>query len=286
MEFGRFNTIIGVVVWFHPGKPELTALEWYRKDLEHVIIVDNSETDNHTLVDGLENVHYIALGENKGIAAALNVGCREAQRMGAEWVLTMDQDSLWNQHTLSQYIAEASRYEEFEKVGIFAPFHDCDGHPQTHKRPGRFQELRIIMCSGNLLRLQAWQEVGGFREDFFIDSVDDEICCHMRQKGWRIIRTNEILLTHSLGNGVQIVKIIHHPYTSHAAWRYYYIARNMLWMKHMYPEMAPYYGKYLRKELKRLVLYDWDDKRNKIRNYIRGLRDGRRAIRTVLAVKQ
>ena len=194
--------------------------------------------------------------------------------MGAEWVLTMDQDSRWDKHSVPQYIAEAEQYEAFDHVAIFAPFHDCDGHPETHKRPGRFQQLRIIMCSGNLLRLKAWQEVGGFREDFFIDSVDDEICCHLCQKGWQIIRTNEILLTHHLGNGVQIVKIIHHPYTSHAAWRYFYIARNMRWMVQLYPEMRKYYKKYLRKELKRLVLYDWDDKCNKIKNYMRGLRAG------------
>ena len=275
MEFGRFNHIIGVVVWFRPGKKEVDALNLYRNDLPQVIIIDNSETSNEALVASLTNVRYIPLCENRGIAAALNIGCQEALNMGAEWVLTMDQDSQWNQHSLQQYIDEAGQYDLFEKVGIFAPFHDCDGHPQTHKRPGRFQLLRIIMCSGNLLRLQAWQEAGGFREDFFIDSVDDEICCHLRQLGWLIVRTNDILLTHHLGNGVQIVKIIRHPYTSHAAWRYYYIARNMRWMKQMYPEMAPYYKKYLRKELKRLVLYDWDDKRNKIKNYLRGLRDGR-----------
>ena len=274
MAFGRFRHIIGVVVWYHPAQKEVEALELYRNDVSHVIVVDNSETNNYALCEHLPNVRYLSLGENRGIAAALNAGCKEAMKMGAEWVLTMDQDSRWDQHSVSQYIQEAEQYEAFDQVAIFAPFHDCDGHPETHKRPGRFQQLRIIMCSGNLLRLKAWQEVGGFREDFFIDSVDDEICCHLRQQGWQIVRTNEILLTHRLGNGVQIVKIIHHPYTSHAAWRYFYIARNMRWMVQLYPEMRKYYKKYLRKELKRLVLYDWDDKHNKIKNYLRGLRAG------------
>lgn len=275
MEYERFNHIVGVVVWYHPAEKEVEALSLYMNDVERVVVVDNSETDNSVLCEQLPNVQYISLGENKGIAAALNVGCNEAMKMGAEWVLTMDQDSQWNKHSVRQYVEEAAQYEGFDKVAIFAPFHDCDGHPETHKRPGRFQELRIIMCSGNLLRLKAWQEANGFREDFFIDSVDDEICCHLRELGWLIVRTNDILLTHHLGNGVQLVKIINHPYTSHAAWRYYYIARNMRRMKHMYPEMSKYYAKYLRKELKRLVLYDWDDKCNKIKNYLRGLRDGR-----------
>ena len=277
MEFGKFNHIIGLVVWYHPAQKEIEALSLYRNDFEHVIIVDNSETDNSALCAKMTNVHYIPLLANKGIAAALNIGCAQALQMGADWVLTMDQDSLWNQHSVPQYIAEAALYPDFDKVGIFAPFHDCDGHPQTHRRPERFEQKKIIMCSGNLLRLKAWQDTGGFREDFFIDSVDDEICCHMRQLGWQVVRTNQILLTHNLGNGVQIVKIIHHPYTSHAAWRYFYIARNMRWMVQLYPEMAKYYKKYLRKELKRLFLYDGDDKCNKIKNYLRGLRAGKHA---------
>lgn len=277
MESGKFRNIVGLVVWFHPAQNELDALLLYLNDLEHVIVVDNSESDNSTLLQGLPKIHYMPLFSNKGIATALNIGCAEALRIGAEWVLTMDQDSRWNQHTIPQYITEVAQYGEFDKVGIFAPFHDCDGHPEMHRRPGRFEQKKIIMCSGNLLRLEAWRQTGGFREDFFIDSVDDEICCHMRQLGWQVVRANNILLTHSLGNGVRIVKIIHHPYTSHAAWRYFYIARNMRWMIQLYPEMEKYYKKYVRKELKRLVLYDWDDKCNKIRNYLRGLREGRRS---------
>ena len=96
MEFGRFNHIIGVVVWFRPGKKEVDALNLYRNDLPQVIIVDNSETSNEALVASLTNVRYIPLCENRGIAAALNIGCQEALNMGAEWVLTMDQDSQWN----------------------------------------------------------------------------------------------------------------------------------------------------------------------------------------------
>ncbi|MCR5050885.1 MAG: glycosyltransferase [Paludibacteraceae bacterium] len=275
MAFEKFNSIVALVIWFHPSQKEVHALSLYKDNFEHVIIVDNSDTDNSRLCADIANAHYIPLCANKGIAAALNIGCNKALQLGAEWVLTMDQDSLWNQHSVQQYIDEAAQYPDFEKVGIFAPFHDCDGHPEVHKTLGRFEQKKIIMCSGNLLRLKAWQEVNGFREDFFIDNVDDEICCHLRQEGWQIVRTNKILLTHSLGNGVQIVKIIHHPYTSHTAWRYFYIARNMRWMAQLYPDMAKYYKKYLRKELKRLCLYDWDDKCNKIKNYIRGMYAGR-----------
>lgn len=275
MAYKKFNKIIGLVIWYHPGEKEVSAIQLYNKDIERVIVVDNSEADNRALCAALGNVVYIPLMANKGIAAALNRGCQEAKRLGAEWVLTMDQDSRWDQQTLCQYIEEAEEYEGFEKVGIFSPFHDCDGTPEKHKKEGRFQEMKIIMCSGNLLRLEAWEAAYGFKEDFFIDCVDDEISCHIRALGWQIIRTNRILLTHHLGNGPTMVKIIHHPYTAHPAWRYYYRGRNMLRMAQLYPDMGKYYRRHALKELKRLLIYDWnDDKRDKLRQYIRGLREG------------
>lgn len=275
MAYKKFNKIVGLVIWYKPGAKEVEAIKLYNNDVEQVIVVDNSDTDNSALCAGIANAKYISLGGNKGIAAALNRGCEEAMRAGAQWVLTMDQDSRWDQQSVRQYIEEAEGYEGFEKVGIFSPFHDCDGTPDRHKKDGKYQEMKIIMCSGNLLRLEAWKAAKGFKEDFFIDCVDDEISCHLRALGWLIVRTNRILLTHHLGNGAQIVKIIHHPYTSHPAWRYYYRGRNMLRMAQLYPEMAKYYRGHALKELKRLLIYDWnDDKRDKLRQYMRGLKEG------------
>ena len=274
MEYGKFKRIIGIVIWFNPTQKEKEALLLYNVYLEKVIIVDNSTEDHRALCADIPNAVYLSHHNEHGIAGALNMGCREALRIGADWVLTMDQDSRWDQASLEDYISEASQYEHFDQVGIFSPFHDCDGMPERHKKDGRFQQMKIIMCSGNLLRLRAWQDANGFKEPFFIDCVDDEISCHIRQLGWLIIRTNHILLTHRLGNGVTIVKIIHHPYTAHPAWRYYYRGRNMLYMAQLYPDMARYYRGHALKEMKRLLLYDWTDKRNKLRYYTRGLCEG------------
>ena len=278
MEYGRFEHIIGIVVWFHPTEKEKDALRLYNSDLEKVIIVDNSAEDNRALCADVNNAIYMQNGNEHGIAGALNMGCREALRLGADWVLTMDQDSRWNQSSLRAYIEEAHQYEQFERVGIFSPFHDCDGMPERHHRKGRYELRDVVMCSGNLLRLQAWQEVNGFREDFFIDCVDDELDCHMRQKGWLIVRTNNMLLSHRLGSSLKMVKLIHHPYTAHPAWRYYYRGRNMLYMAQLYPADAHFYKRHILKELKRLCLYDWDNKYSKLTYYLRGLRDGRKPI--------
>lgn len=274
MVSGNFNNLYAVVVWFHPTEKEYQTLSLYKDDVAHVVIVDNSETDNSALIiPSDERITYMPLLQNAGIATALNRGCQYALEHGAQWVLTMDQDSRWDQHTLPQYLTEAQQYGQFDRVAIFSPFHDCDGTPEKHRTGGRFEERELVMCSGNLLRLKAWQEAGGFREDFFIDMVDDEICCHVRQLGWKVIRTNCILLTHHLGNGIHYIGPTKHPYTPHPAWRYYYIARNIHRMLHLYPALQKYYRREIRKYIKRLCLYDWDDKINKLHEFKRGWYD-------------
>lgn len=276
MASEKINHIAAVVVWYHPTACETKAVRLYADDVEYLIIVDNSDNNNAALTASLPHVTYIPCLENIGIASALNRGCEKAVQLGAEWVLTMDQDSLWNQQTVPQYIAEAEAYQEGDQVGIFSPYHDCDGTPEKHRRNGRFEKRMVQMCSGNLLRLSAWQQAGGFKDNFFIDLVDDEMCCHLWRMGFQVVRLNHICLTHHLGNGVRLLLLTKHPYTPHPTWRYYYIGRNLQRMIQLYPEHRAYYRKHAYKELKRLCLYDWSDKCRKLHCYLSGWHNGRK----------
>jgi len=272
----KANTI-AVVVWYHPSTAEQQAVFCYCHDVRQVIIVDNSDEDNRALSASLPNTIYVPNLRNAGIAAALNQGCQQAAQMGAEWILTMDQDSIWQPYSVAQYMEECNRYDNQSQVAIFAPFHLSGGHQAKHLAKARFEIINTVMCSGNLLRTQAWQQAGGFREDFFIDLVDDEINCHVRALGWSIIRTNAITLTHQLGSGVQQVGVTHHHYTSHSTWRFYYIARNMVYILRLYPSERHYYHHQRWKVLKRLFLYEKDEKGKKIATFLRGWRDGLRS---------
>jgi len=187
----------------------------------------------------------------------------------------MDQDSEWKQQTVEDYIVEANQYEHINEVAIFSPYHDAGPYARKGDRSIRFASWRMVMTSGNLLRLSAWQQAHGFRDDFFIDCVDDELDAHLLALGWQIIRCNRIALDHALGNGAHYVPGTKHSYTAHPAWRYYYIARNLQRMAQLYPQRARYYRRRTRKELKRLCFYDWEDKCSKITQLLRGWKEGR-----------
>ena len=112
-----------VVVWYHPTEEQCESVRSYMEAVEQVIIVDNTPADNTALAGSLPKGRYVylPLRENKGIATALNVGCRKAIEKGAEWILTMDQDSRWEKEQLKRYFELANTYPEREQVGVFSP---------------------------------------------------------------------------------------------------------------------------------------------------------------------
>lgn len=50
----------------------------------------------------MKKIQYIPLYDNKGLAVALNVGCRKAAQLDYEYVLTMDQDSYFDSGALQK----------------------------------------------------------------------------------------------------------------------------------------------------------------------------------------
>lgn len=61
-------------------------------------------------------------------------------------------------------------------------------------------EKRGIVTSGSLLPLTAYERVGPFREDFFIDAIDYVFCMRARAKGFRVVKVCRLGMTHCLGH--------------------------------------------------------------------------------------
>ncbi len=63
---------------------------------------------------------------NKGIAAALNVAKNRAINENYKWLLTMDQDSRFNESDIEKFKNYIKERNE-EKVAIYSPFHSYNG---------------------------------------------------------------------------------------------------------------------------------------------------------------
>ena len=84
----------GVVVLFKPNIDKLNRnISTYLDGLNKLFIIDNTPNADLSKTFKDKRIKYIPLKDNKGIAYALNIGAKESINDGADWILTMDQDS-------------------------------------------------------------------------------------------------------------------------------------------------------------------------------------------------
>jgi rhamnosyltransferase len=217
-------SIAAVVVLYHPSPEVLDNILTWSAQVERVFAVDNSESPSSDVIERLTvvgNVIYLPLRQNVGIARALNMGAELAVKDGYDLLLTMDQDSRAKPDMVARLL-ECAGAGEGKAAGIVAPFHLTRAvrraPPETD-----YSEVMTPMTSGCFLSLNAWQEVGPFRDDFFIDFVDNEYCLRLRRNGYRVVRANRAILEHAVGDITRYGPLIA---TNHSPLRRYYKTRN------------------------------------------------------------
>ncbi|MBG0792634.1 glycosyltransferase family 2 protein [Methylocystis sp. H62] len=261
--------IAAVVIWFNPKEEFVENISTFCKFVDRTIIVDNSTNDNSNLVPARPDIEYIPLNKNIGIAAALNLGCERASQLAVEWVLTMDQDSWFNEEAIRSYLDPSAPHFKERGVAIFSP----SIREIAYEGLEGLTECKSAITSGSLVRLAAFLAIGGFNEQLFIDQVDHELCFRLLRMGYRIVRVNRILLNHSLGDPITR-KIFGRRVTSwnHSYLRKYYMTRNRLFMRQAYPEIRRGYLKMIIIDAIKVLLVE-EEKMKKLRHMFLGWRD-------------
>jgi rhamnosyltransferase len=241
--------VCAVIVSFNPDIEHLRAMiDALTPQLARVVVVDNGSAPSalgflETLAQHAQ-VDVVPLGENRGIASAHNEGIRYARRAGCHYVLLLDHDSKPAPDMVAQLVgAERHLTREGVKVGAVGPVAiDSRTGARASFVVMRGVRLRRIQCggdeitevdflisSGTLIVLSVFDEIGGMRDELFIDHVDTEWCFRARTHGYRLFAVGAAGLLHSLGDEVQRVWIgrwrsIH----VHSPLRDYYMIRNTL----------------------------------------------------------
>jgi len=251
--------------------------------VDRVFAIDNTEEPDPALVEALctiPGLTYTALGDNLGIAAALNRGIEQIRTAGYTWALTMDQDSTPDPGMVSTLATCAGACDTTLPMGIVAPVHVRVGGPAAKHRVGCFSTL-TAMTSGNLLSTAAWEAVGRFDEGLFIDGVDHELCLRMHRSGFAVMRCREARLLHRLGDMQRHAFPVTVYVSNHSALRRYYITRNIFEVTRRYRDDFPQFRhremKRLRREIGKLALYE-DHKIEKLLMSWRGYLDYRRGV--------
>ena len=244
----------------------------YENKEVRMIVVDNTPEPNLNIHDS--NITYIPLYDNLGIAKALNVGFKKAQEMNVQWVLTMDQDSQLPDNMIAEYIRFIQ--EGHHSIGIISPLINMY-QGENLKPSDTFLEIDRALTSGSLTSIEAYNAVGGFKDEMFIDEVDFEFCWNLKKHGYKIYQLNRVLMQHQLGNTVEYKLFGHHLFyvTHHNYIRRYYMTRNSHYVSTLYSDImpvAPWWRKGRVVSLLKIVLFEKDVVR-KLKAIRLGLKD-------------
>lgn len=272
------NKCCAGIVTFQPNlnrlKDNINSLS---RQFKNIYIVDNHSSNYSELgelVSLYADIILIGNEDNCGIAKALNQLMEAARNDGYDWLITMDQDTVLPFNLKDSF----SKYMDNSTVGIICPAVDYEGLNKTTLGDDIFEYVTACMTSASLTRIAAWEKVGGYREDYFIDFVDNEFCMKLRINGYKILRDNECVMSHQLGDTQtkKILGIIPITFSNHSPLRIYYMTRNNYSFIREYKMYLPVLKEYIK--LLYIVLSNliWsDNKAEVLKLVIKGYRDGK-----------
>ena len=269
--------LAGVVVLYNPTEVVLDSINTYISDVDILYAIDNSSINNSKLFKN-KKIKYVANMDNLGIAKALNIGASMAINEGYKYLLTMDQDSKFETNgvkKLMEMIENYSKNKELvkkfgnnvEKIGLFSPVHVINNDTSIMGiSDDTYDSPLKVMTSGNIINLNAYKKIEGYKDWFFIDCVDFDYCMNLRKNGYEIIRNNKIHLNHELGNYIE-KKYFGKKYSTfeHNHIRRYYIVRNRHYLYDMYKNDFREYCELEKKCTKRELKLVWLCEKNKIK---------------------
>ena len=255
----------GLVVTYNPTEEFFVNLHILLTQMSPLLVVDNgSNTEiRQQLEDKAKAYSSLRLHFNEsnlGIASALNYGFEWAISQGYGCLIVFDQDSLPTSGMTEELLAVYEAHPNRDRIAILSPqIQDAlTGERITYlKKRSAFsmervscqtdllEDVALVVTSGSLNNLVAFQKIGRFRDDFFIDYVDTEYCLRAALHGYKIVVTCNAVLHHRLGSQQhkRIGSVILRP-TFHSPLRWYYIHRNRIVMFGAYALLAPYWAIY------------------------------------------
>jgi rhamnosyltransferase len=278
-------SVAAVVVTFHPEPGFAAKLAALLPQVGAIVVVDNGSCPADMPADddpaSAGQVEIIANSENRGIGAALNQGLRRAKERGFSWALTLDQDS----SPLPNLVAAGGRAFEahpdpdrLAAIGASVVAATVAGSMDRTAAPAAaYRRMPAVITSGTLHSIAAWERLGGFREDYFIDCVDTEFCLRARARGLEVVQATEPALAHNIGTPTRKWALGRwmSP-TNHSPLRRYYVTRNRisLWRKYARSD-----GRFVLRDMRQSIR-EWvgiafaeSNRPAKLRAILAGLRD-------------
>lgn len=232
--------VYAIVVLYNPD-PHIVERQYKGliHQVEGIIYIDNGSED-YSLCKKLRGLttFFIRNEDNLGLAKAQNQGIELAREKNSDFVLFLDQDSLFPEDFVYNLVNSYLKASSFMKVALVGPAVKNMIYKNSNGLSGivlcgfilkkinvrDLTPVSFCISSGSIVPMSVLEDVGLMEDKLFIDGIDIEWCLRARYKGYQIIQTNCTYLDHCLGDGRD------KRVESHSPLREYYIMRNSTWM--------------------------------------------------------
>jgi len=240
------NNICAIIVTYNGKETISSTIEYLKKNVNHIVIIDNNSTDGTK--DFIETIksttlEVINLNKNYGIAYALNIGVEYANLNEFNWILTMDQDSVLSEDMIDEMIKVYKKIPNKDKVACLSP-RRLNGENSSYQKKNciEYYEKNAVITSGNLVKTSVINEMEGYEEKLFIDSVDFDFCLRLKESRYKILICNNATMTHFVGETKE-VKLLNKNINIHvhSSIRKYYMSRNYIYIMKNYFIKQPWF---------------------------------------------
>ena len=182
----------------------------------HTVVVDNASTDNSLLLaeNALRNVELIRLSENVGFAKANNVGAQAARE--CDGIALLNPDAFAEPGWLDALVSAAAREPSIaafaSQMRLDATPEYLDGAGDTYHVSGRAWrnghrttsaswpatdvEVFAPCAAAAFYRREAFDDVGGFDDDYFCYFEDVDLGFRLRLRGHRCLYVHDSVVRH------------------------------------------------------------------------------------------
>lgn len=223
--------ILGVIVTYNPNLLDLVEnVDSIKLQVDKLVLFDNASINHDELRNVLskESIEILKSDINVGLGAAYNKVV-DLYSGNYDFLITFDQDTKIPQNL----VANLMKLYCNSDVGVVGPNFEM-------KKFGfsSYRDVHVLIQSACIFRMSLFNEIGGFNEKYFIDSVDFEFCLRVKKKGYRVLMSNKDYIKHELGvkKNISFFSIITHSHT-----RNFYIARNHVDLTLRYFRYFPFF---------------------------------------------
>lgn len=216
--------IAAVVITYHPELNLLhNNIKAFIDYVDKVFVWRNSNEQLPCNEEFGSKIEFLGSGNNKFLALPLNQTIKLCLEQGFDYILTMDQDSMWTD--FKGFLNAAMKCDDKEDIAIFAP-----NVNKYLKEPSiEYRDIEWVIQSGMLINLKIIEKLGVFREDYGIYGIDEEFCYWVRINGYKTRIFTNYHLIQKYGNATK-TKFGFTVY-NYSPFARYHIIRNMIWMK-------------------------------------------------------